>query len=34
MTVKPGKRWDAVVEKVLLTVVSAVLLYILARLGF
>lgn len=31
---KPGKRWDAVVEKVCLTVVGAILLYILARLGF
>lgn len=31
---KPGKRWDSVVEKVLLTVVGAILLYILAKLGF
>ena len=34
LTGKPGKRWDAIVEKVLLTVVGAILLYILARLGF
>ena len=34
ITAKPGKRWDAIVEKVILTVVSAILLYILARLGF
>ena len=31
---KPGKRWDAIIEKALLTVVGAILLYILARLGF
>ena len=31
---KPGKRWDSIVEKALLTVISAVLVYILARLGF
>lgn len=34
LTGKPGKRWDAIVEKALLTVVGAILLYILARLGF
>jgi seryl-tRNA synthetase len=34
LTGKPGKRWDAIVEKVLLTVVGAILLYILAKLGF
>lgn len=34
LTEKPGKRWDAIVEKALLTVVGAILLYILARLGF
>ena len=31
---KPGKRWDNIVEKILLTIVSAIMLYILARLGF
>ena len=31
---KPGKRWDAIVEKVLLTVVSAIILFMLAKLGF
>ena len=30
---KPGKRWDAIVEKVLLTVIGAILLYILAKIG-
>jgi predicted nucleic acid-binding Zn-ribbon protein len=34
LTGKPGKRWDAIVEKALLTVVGAILLYILAKLGF
>lgn len=34
LTGKPGKRWDAIVEKVLLTVIGAILLYILTRLGF
>ena len=34
LTGKPGKRWDAIVEKVLLTVIGAILLYIMARLGF
>lgn len=34
LTGKPAKRWDAIVEKVLLTVIGAILLYILARLGF
>lgn len=31
---KPGKRWDSIVDKVLLTAVSAILLYIMAKLGF
>ena len=31
---KPGKRWDAIVDKVLLTAIGAIVLYILARLGF
>ena len=31
---KSGKRWDNIVDKVLLTVIGAILLYILARLGF
>lgn len=30
---KSGKRWESIVEKVLLTVVSAIVLYILAKLG-
>ncbi len=30
---KPRKRWDAIVDKVLLTVIGAILLYILAKLG-
>lgn len=31
---KPGKRWESIVEKVLLVVVSAVVVYALARIGF
>lgn len=34
LTGKAGKRWDAIVEKVLLTAVGAILLFILAKLGF
>ena len=31
---KPGKRWDVIIDKAILTVIGAILLYILARLGF
>lgn len=31
---KPAKRWDAIVEKVIMLVVGAVIAYILAKLGF
>lgn len=31
---KPGKRWESIVEKALLTIVGAILLYIMAKLGF
>ena len=31
---KPGKRWESIVEKVLLVVVSAVVVYALAKIGF
>lgn len=31
---KSGKRWDAIVEKSILTVIGAILLCILAKLGF
>lgn len=34
LTQKPGKRWDNIVDKLLLTAVSAILLYIMAKLGF
>lgn len=34
LTGKSGKRWDAIVDKILLTAIGAILLYILARLGF
>lgn len=34
ITNKPGKRWESIVDKVLLTVIGAILLYILAKLGF
>lgn len=30
---KPGKRWDSIVEKVLLTAVAAVVAYMLTHLG-
>ena len=30
---KPGKRWDSVVEKVLLVVVGAVVAWVLAKIG-
>ena len=30
---KPGKRWESIVEKVILTVVGAVIGYILVKLG-
>ena len=34
LTEKPAKRWEAIVEKALLTIIGAVLLFILAKLGF
>ena len=34
LTGKSGKRWDAIVDKAILTVIGAILLCILARLGF
>lgn len=33
LTSKPGKRWDSLIEKVILTVVAAVAGFILAKLG-
>ncbi len=33
LTAKPGKRWDGIVEKVLLAVVTGVVGYILLKLG-
>ena len=30
---KPGKRWDAIVEKILLLLTTAAVAYILARFG-
>lgn len=30
---KPGKRWDSIIDKVLLTVIGAIVLYMLAKLG-
>lgn len=30
---KPGKRWESVVEKVILTIVGAVIGYVLVKLG-
>lgn len=34
MKEKPGKRWDGVVEKVILIVVTAVVTFVLAKIGF
>ncbi|MBQ8528991.1 MAG: hypothetical protein IJ459_04565 [Clostridia bacterium] len=34
LTGKSGKRWDTIVDKVLLTIVGAILLFIMAKLGF
>lgn len=31
---KPGRRWDTIVDKVLTGITGAILIYILARLGF
>ncbi len=31
---KPAKRWDAIVEKIILTIVAAVIGFILAHYGF
>ena len=31
---KSGKRWDSIVDKILTTITGAILLYILAKLGF
>lgn len=31
---KPTKRWDAVVDKVLLGVISAIVMYIMTQIGF
>lgn len=33
-SLKPGKRWDAIVEKIILLVVAAIVGVILARVGF
>lgn len=31
---RPGKRWDAVVDKILLCIIGAIMAYILAKVGF
>lgn len=31
---KPRKRWDAIVDKILLAIVSAIVLYMMSKLGF
>lgn len=33
LTAKPGKRWDAMVDKITLTLVAAVIGFILAKIG-
>ena len=30
---KPGKRWDSIVEKILLGIVAALVAFVVARLG-
>ena len=34
MAAKPGKRWDSIVEKALLTAVAILVTYVMYRLGF
>lgn len=34
LTSKPGKMWESVVEKIILTIAAAVIGYILAQVGF
>ena len=34
LTSKPGKMWESVVEKIILTIAAAVIGYILAQIGF
>ena len=31
---KPGKRWDSLIDKIIITIAAAILGFILARLGF
>ena len=31
---KPGKRWDGLVDKIILTIAAAIIGFILAKLGF
>lgn len=33
LTEKPGKRWDALVDKVILTIAAAIIGFILAKIG-
>lgn len=33
LTEKPGKRWDALVDKVILTIAAALIGFLLARIG-
>lgn len=33
LTEKPGKRWDAIVEKVILLIVAGVIGYVMAKIG-
>ena len=33
ITAKSGKRWDSIVEKTLLTIISIIVAYIFARIG-
>ncbi len=33
ITAKPGKRWESIVEKALLTIVAGLVVYMMAKLG-
>lgn len=34
LTGKPGKRWDSLVDKIIITVAAAIVGFILAKIGF
>ena len=34
LTSKPAKRWDSIVDKIIITIVAAIVGFILAKIGF